>query len=296
MLPDKLLEKRLLLFLSLLLLSTANVHSQKAPAAVVHVQKIYKTADTLALTAHVFYTPATLRKKGNTALAFFHGGGWAFGKPDEFFNACRRYAEMGFVAVSFQYRLADDKNPGKGITPIDCVMDARSAMRWLRANAREFGVDPNKIVAGGQSVGGQLVLATAMIDTHNDTRDNLSISPVPNAMILWSGTVNTVEAWCDMLLGKKRDQIWSISPAHNLKPGLPPAIAFHGSADNTVAFWTAAFFARDMEKLGNHYALHRYEGRKHYLGEGNAHYATLFDEEILLKTDDFLKKFNLWSK
>jgi acetyl esterase len=290
--------KCFLLSFCLFLLSGYPGHSQGKQPAVVHVQKVYKTVDTLALTAHVFYSPAALKKKGKTALAFFHGGGWAFGKPEEFFNACRRYAEMGFVAVSFQYRLADDKDKSqdKKVTPIDCVVDARSAMRWLRENAREYGIDPAKIVAGGQSVGGQLVLATAMLDAHNDPRDNAAISPVPNAMILWSGTANTVTPWCDILLGNKRDQIWSISPAHNLKPGLPPAIAFHGSADNVVDFWTVGFFARDMKQLGNSFELHRYEGRKHYLGEGNDHYATLFDEEILLKTDEFLRKFKFWSK
>jgi acetyl esterase len=292
------MKKRLTAILSFLLFIACISEAQPAKEAVVHSRQVYKTLDTGQLIAHVFYTPSTLKKKNNTALAFFHGGGWAFGKPEEFFGACRRYAEMGLVAVSFSYRLVKDtsSNPDKKITPIDCVVDARSALRWLRSQAKAYNLDPNKIVAGGQSVGGQLALATAMIETYNDPQDDLKISPVPNAIISWSGTVNTIEPWCDLLLGNKRNKIHSISPAHNLKAGLPPVIAFHGSADTTVPFWTVAFFARDADKLGNHFELHKLEGRKHYLGEGNAYYATLFDEEILLRTDDFLSRFGFMNK
>lgn len=251
--------------LILQLFFSLNLLAQSVQEEVVHSRRIYKTVDSLELTAHVFYLPSTLRKKDNTGLAFFHGGDWAFGKPEEFFSACKRYASMGFVAVSFQYRLVPENGPASAtdVTPIDCVIDARSALRWLRANAKEFGIAPNKIVAGGQSVGGQLAWGTAMFEDHNDPRDNLSISPKPNAIISWSGTVNTVAPWCDRMLGEKRNKIWSISPTHQLRPGLPPAIAFHGTADEQVAFWTVGFFARDTQALGNYFELHSFEGRTH---------------------------------
>lgn len=287
------MKKAFLLILLIQSLFTFHLSAQTATEEIIHTEKVYKTIDTLGLTAHVFYRPSVLKKKGNTALAFFHGGGWAFGQPEEFFNACTRYASMGFIAVSFQYRLVKETGArsDEDVTPVDCVIDARSAMRWLREHAQEYGVDPDKIVAGGQSAGGQLAWATAMFEEHNDPGDNMDISPNPNAIIAWSGTVNTVAPWCDLMLGNKRDKIWSISPAHHLKPGLPPAIAFHGTADEQVPFWTIAFFQRDTQALGNHFDLHKYEGRSHYLGKEDPKYATLFDDEILLKTDDFLRRF-----
>ena len=266
--------------------------------SLVYTKKIYKQVDSTQLEVHIFYDPATFNKKPKAAIAFFHGGGWAFGKPSEFFGACRRYAAMGFVTFSFQYRLSIDKNgntPHPTITPIECVKDARSAMRWLRGHASDFNIDPKKIVAGGQSVGGHLTLSTAMIENHNETTDDLSISPVPNAMLLYSSCVNTMEAWCDRLMGSQREKIWSISPAHNVKKGMPPAAAFHGADDDTVPFWTVAFFEQDMKKLGNHFELHKYPGRKHYLGDVDKKYVTqyarLFDEQIMLVTDDFLRRF-----
>ena len=49
----------------------------------------------------IFYANEILGKKDNPAIAFFSGGGWAFGSPAEFHNACRRYAKKGFVSFSF---------------------------------------------------------------------------------------------------------------------------------------------------------------------------------------------------
>jgi acetyl esterase/lipase len=246
---------------------------------------------------HIFYDPAIVNKKLKPAIAFFHGGGWAGGNPSEFFGACRRYAALGFVTFSFQYRLSIDKKgeiPHPLITPIECVKDARSAMRWVRAHAREFNIDSERIIAGGQSVGGHLALSTAMIEKHNESSDDISVSPAPNAILLYSGTVNTMEAWCDMLMGKQREYIWSISPAHNVRKGLPPVAAFHGTDDDIVPLWTVVFFQNDMKKAGNHFELNRYPGRKHYLGDVDEkfvkQYSRLFDEQVLMDTDKFLKQ------
>ena len=72
-------------------------------------------------------------------------------------------------------------------------------MRWIRGNAALFNIDPGKIVAGGQSAGGQLALSTAMIENVNEASDNLDISPIPNAILLFSSSVNMMEAWADKL-------------------------------------------------------------------------------------------------
>ena len=202
---------------------------------------------------------------------------------------------MGIVTFSVDYRLSIDNGvtPHKTISPIECVMDARSAMRWVRANAAKFHIDPDKIVAAGQSAGGHLALSTAMIDEYNEKSDDLSISCRPDAILLFSACVNTVEGWCDRLLADRRSKIWSISPAHNIKAGLPPMIEFHGIDDEQVPKWTVQFFAGDMKQAGNYFEQHMFEGRKHYLGEGNPKYSRYFNDEILNTTDDFLRKFKL---
>jgi len=262
---------------------------------VIHIQEVYKTVDTFKLKIDIFYTNQSFERENNTAIVFFHGGGWAYGMPSEFFSTCERYADLGIVTFSVDYRLSIENGvtPSKTISPIEAVMDAKSAMRWVRENARKFHIDQNKIVAAGQSAGGHLALCTAMIDEYNEKSDDLSISSRPNAILLFSACVNAVEGWCDRLLADRRSKIWSISPAHNIKAGLPPMVEFHGTDDEQVPKWTVQFFESAMEKQGNYFEQHMYEGRKHYLGDGNQKYSRYYDDEILKITDDFLRKYNL---
>lgn len=247
--------------------------------------QVYKTIGDLKLKAHVFRPKDKTLDKAYPALAFFHGGGWVFGKPDEFFEACRRFARKGFVAVSFQYRLsinADGSYPHPDITPIESVKDVRSAMRWLRKNTEELGIDADRIVAGGQSAGGQLALSTALTDSINEASDDLSVSTVPAAILLYSSCVNTMEAWIDNLLGDRRKEIWSISPYHNLRAGMPPVLAFHGREDSTVPVYTIHHFRARMKELGNDFEFHLLPERDHYLGgPRDGPHAGYFDEGIL---------------
>jgi acetyl esterase/lipase len=262
---------------------------------VMHIQEVYKTVDTFKLKIDIFYTNQTIQKDNNTAIVFFHGGGWAYGTPSEFFTTCERYAKMGIVTFSVDYRLSIENGiaPSKRISPIESIMDAKSAMRWVRGNAGKLHIDRNRIVAAGQSAGGHLALSTAMIDDYNEESDNLSISCSPDAVLLFSACVNTVEGWCDRMLGDRRNKIWSISPFHNVRKGLPPMIEFHGTDDEQVPKWTVQFFESEMEKEGNYFEQHMYEGRKHYLGDGNQKYSRYYDDEILKITDDFLRKYKL---
>jgi acetyl esterase/lipase len=261
---------------------------------VIKEEKVYKTVAGKQLTAYMFYTPETQQKLMNPAIAFFHGGGWAYGSPTEFYSTCERYARKGFITFSFQYRLSvteDGKVPHPDITLVECVKDARSALRWVRENAPSFNIDPDRIVAGGQSAGGQLALSTAMFDNINESSDNMTVSPVPNALLLFSSNLNTMEAWADWLMGDRRSEIWSVSPYHNLKPGLPPAIEFHGTEDCMVPMYILNLFKDKTISLGNHFESIVFEGSGHYMGEEDGIYGKYFKEEILERTDEFLEKF-----
>jgi len=286
-----------LTFMSHCTIGTGQTMTSRAETGdqVMHIQQVYKTIDTFKLKVDIFYTRQSLERENNTAIVFFHGGGWAYGSPDEFFTTCERYAKMGIVTFSVHYRLSIENGvtPHKTISPIESVMDAKTAMRWIRENAGKFHIHRNKIVAAGQSAGGHLALCTAMIDDYNEESDNLNTSSRPDAILLFSACVNAVEGWCDRLLADRRDKIWSISPAHHIKPGLPPMIEFHGIDDEQVPKWTVQFFESAMKKEGNYFELHIYEGRKHYLGDGNPKYSRYYDDEILKITDDFLRKYDL---
>lgn len=288
-------------FQSIILLSCSAIFtfSYASTSKVERSERIYKRVDGISLKVDVFEIPQAGDTAARPAIAFFHGGGWVFGEPSEFHEACLRYASKGFVTFAFEYRLSinpDGTFPHPEITPVESVKDARSAIRWIREHAGQYAVDPEGIVACGQSAGGQLALSTALIDNVNEATDNLETSPVPTALILYSGTVNMVEAWADMLLDERRSEIWSISPYHNLKPGMPPAIQFHGRLDDQVAFWTVRFFKNKATRLGNDFELVEFKNRKHFLGDGDPEYGRYYDEEILKRTDAFLIELGILDK
>jgi len=292
-LPARRLGANFLVAASTLLITSAAHPSDLAPAQPPVDLRTYKRVAGQELQAAVFQPGPERPKEGRPAIAFFHGGGWVFGRPSEFHEAGRRYARLGFVTFAFQYRLsvkADGTYPHPDITLVESVKDARSAIRWVRANAAALGIDPHKIVVAGQSAGGQLAWSTALCDTINEAGDDPAISPRPDALLLYSGTCNTMEFWADLIMDKRRTEIWSVSPYHNLKRGLPPALAFHGNKDGMVPYFSVQLFAAKMRELGNPFELVTLEGRDHYLGEGNEKYARYFDEAILERTDAFLRQ------
>jgi acetyl esterase/lipase len=255
--------------------------------------KKYKKVDGYKLTVDIFSLPETPDKDNNPAIAFFHGGGWVFGSKEEFHGACKRYAAKGFITFSFQYRLSikeDGEYPHPDITLVECVKDAKSAVRWMRENAKKLKIDPSRIVVGGQSGGGQMTLGTALCDDINEDTDDLRFSAEPNAMLLYSSCYNTLEPWIDMIMADRRHEIWSVSPYHNIKKGMPPTLAFHGGKDCMVLYYSVEFFKWKMDELGNPFELITLDGRDHYLGEGNDFYSNLFDEGIMKRTDVFLEK------
>ncbi len=279
-------------FLIICLLFSASIWAQDNN--VIKEVKVYKTINGTSLKANMFYTAETMQKQNNPAIAFFHGGGWAYGSPSEFFTTCERYARKGFITFSFQYRLSvteDGTVPNPDITLVECVKDARSAIRWIKGHASSFHIDPDKVIAAGQSAGGQLSIGTALFDDINEASDDQSTSTVPAALLLFSSNLNTMEAWADWLMGERRKEIWSVSPYHNLRSGMPPAIEFHGTEDCMVPIYILNLFKEKTLAMGNHFESVVFEGQGHYYGDENGIYGKYYHEPVLERTDEFLKKF-----
>jgi poly(3-hydroxybutyrate) depolymerase len=94
------------------------------------------------------------------AVVFVHGGGFAFGSRSEYRSELLSWAEAGWVAASVDYRLQSSEEAGtQPIAAAQAVEDVGDALRWLIANASEYGVDTNRIVAMGGSAGGFTVLS-----------------------------------------------------------------------------------------------------------------------------------------
>jgi len=143
---------------------------------------------------------------------------------------------------------------------VDCVADAKSAIRWVRSNASRLGIDPNRIAAGGGSAGGHLAACTGVIPGFEDSSDASRVSSIPNALLLFNpalvlanieGEEPIPQEKQDELLERIGEDPKKISPAHHVKLGAPPTIIFHGRADTTVPYRTAEIFTEAMHKARN---------------------------------------------
>lgn len=233
-----------------------------------HLIKTYKTVDGYELDMHLFL-PATNNEQKRPLFIYFHGGSWAEGKPDYFFAAGEQYAKKGWVAAGVEYRIAYRH----GTLPFESVMDAKSAIRWLRQHADEYNIDTNRIVAYGNSAGGHLVLCTALVKNWNEDSDDLKISCVPNVLLVVSGVFDLTDStsWIRQdLRDNNRDEnlVKEISPNYLIEKGLPPTLIIHGTNDQNVPFSTAVEFVKKMKREGNSIEFHAIEGAGHYMWYG----------------------------
>ena len=199
-----------IIFSFLLFSNVVFVSGQIAPDKKV----VYKKIDSLELSLHLFFPENHSISDQIPALVFFHGGGWKGGSPSHFYNQARYFASKGMVAVSVQYRTEKANNT----TPIACVKDGKSAMRWIRGHASEYGINPNKIAAGGGSAGGNVAAATAVLEGFNESDDDLSVNCRPNALVLFNPVANNGPDGYGY--DRVKDYWKDFSPYHNLQQEL----------------------------------------------------------------------------
>ena len=272
----------------IVLLLSAAVISSRAAEPVPHV---YKKAADRELKLNAFNPPDWKAGDRRPAIVFFHGGGWVGGAPKQFLKHCEYLAARGMVAIEADYRhiAKGDKGP-----PLDCVHDAKSAMRWVRSHAKELGIDPNRIAAGGGSAGGHLAAFVGMVDGLDDPVDDLKISPKANALTLFNPVFDNGP---DQGWGRERvgDRYKEFSPAHNVSNDDPPAIVFLGTQDKLIPAAVAERFKANMEKAGVRCETRFYEGQGHgFFNPGKGGTDEYF-YQTLLETDKFLASLG-WLK
>jgi acetyl esterase/lipase len=192
------------------------------------------------------------------AVLFFHGGGWIGGSRTQFLDQSKYLAKQGVVCGLIEYRLLD---PDENEPPVVCIQDARSAMRYVRANAAQFGIDPNRIAAGGGSAGGHLAAYLGTTDGLDDPQDDLAVSARADAMLLFNPVYdNGPGGWGTERVG---DRYPEFSPLHNITPDDAPHVVFHGSEDHLIPAATVRRFRNLMAAVGVKSELRLYEGAGH---------------------------------
>jgi acetyl esterase/lipase len=228
--------------------------------------EVYKTVGDVKLNIYRFEPEGHQPAHKRAAIVFFFGGGWTGGSPQQFEHQCRYLASRGMVAMSADYRVRSRHN----VKVPQCIADAKSAVRWVRANAERLGIDPQKIAAGGGSAGGHLAAATGLIKGFDEPDEDQTISSVPNAMVLFNPAAALApfdgsRAFDPQRAAGLRERIGddpqAVSPAHHVHRGAPPTIIFFGTNDRLLA--GARYMQKRMEAEGNRCELRTWEGLPH---------------------------------
>ena len=197
--------------------------------------------------------------KPRPAIIVIHGGGWLEGDKSSFSTPRNRppgniidFATLGFVAASLNYRLSKE-------APFPAALhDCKCAVRWLRANAEKYRIDPALIGAWGNSAGGHLALMLGMVDKNANLEGDgpyQEYSSAVQAVVSDSGPIdllyqyehNQVKSAIGQFLGGApsgaRVAAYQLaSPINHISPQTPPLMLIYGGADTQVGVETADRF------------------------------------------------------
>ena len=217
----------------------------------VNANLTYLTASGVELKLDI-YRPRTAAAPLPTVV-FFHGGGWALrAKKEGAVLQMLPWIQRGWNAVNVEYRPS-------AVAPAPAALeDARCAVRWVARNAKQYNVDPDRIVTSGQSAGGHLALAAAMAPLNAGFDTPCPGTPVKVAAVVnWYGVwdfapiyEDTKYPWAITWIAGRKDVASHVSPITYARGGLPPTITIHGDADTIVPYQQGVQGTDTLKKAG----------------------------------------------
>jgi acetyl esterase/lipase len=228
---------------------------------------------------------AYLPEKGgpSPAVLVVHGGAWRMGNRKQLRGYAEALAKTGFVCFAIDYRLAPEhKFPAQ-------IEDCRSAVKWMRANAAHYKVDPKKLGAIGYSAGGHLV---SLLGTTGEapTKENGNVDTRLQVVVAGGAPTDfrwfpDKGKWCEFLMGGTLDTVpekfFAASSSAFVDKDDPPTFFFNGTEDTLVPLpWSQSCFGA-LKAAGVKAEFHKIEGA--------GHMQAAMDQEALEKAYEFLK-------
>ena len=254
---------------------------------------VYKKVDGHELKMNIFLPENHKASDNRPAIVFFFDGGWNGGSPSQFYPFCAHLAKKGVVAMSAEYRIKSKHKTD----PRACIKDGKSAIRWARANAKAYGIDPNRLAAGGGSAGGHVAAATGTDTKFIEEGEDSSVSSWPNALVLCNPVLDNGPNGYGH--SRVKDYWQGFSPMHNVNKQTPPSIFFLGSKDPLIPVSTGKKWEKIVADQGKVSELHVWEGQPHGFfnyGRSKRENGGVVFNEICQKMDAFLIKIKFLEK
>lgn len=271
----------IILGLALLLLRPASVPAQKKqdfklPDDVELIKDVeYGRGGERALKLHVL-RPKALPQEPMPVLVWIHGGGWQGGNKDSGIGRLAAYAQRGYFCATIEYRLS-----GEATFPSQ-IEDCKCAIRFLRAKAKQFNLDPERIGVWGSSAGGHLVAllgTSAYVKELEGKGGHAEFSSRVNAVCDFCGPTDLIRLAGDStgannpivkLFGgapkDKKDLADKANPITHLGKDAPPFLIVHGDEDKLVPLSQSELLETALKKAGVTVTLHVAKGQGHGLG------------------------------
>jgi acetyl esterase/lipase len=199
-------------------------------------------------------------------LVWIHGGAWGSGNKEGGVEGLLWFAQQGYVCATVEYRLSKE-------APFPAqIHDCKAAIRYLRANAARFGIDPQRIGVWGSSAGAHLA---ALLGTSGDTDqlDGLGGTPGVSAQVQavcdWFAPIDLLTVGHDetdqikhnaanspesKLIGgpvqENREKALRANPITYLSRNDPPFLVMHGDQDPTVPIRQSETFVKALRDTG----------------------------------------------
>ncbi|HVA45329.1 MAG TPA: alpha/beta hydrolase [Pirellulales bacterium] len=228
------------------------------------------------------YFPQSRSDKPLPLLIWIHGGGWSGGSKTEM--PFRNQLPRGYVAASIEYRFSQKaKFPAQ-------IQDCQAALRWLRANAEKYSIDPDRIGVGGASAGGHLAAlvgtsggkkAFPTVGGNLDQSDRVqAVCDIFGPTDFWTVIAqaneeknvknifewNNGDPYSNLIggkLGEDKEKCDAVSPVRYVSKDNPPFLILHGDHDALVPYAQSVELSDLLAKAGVEVTLQRLPGANH---------------------------------
>jgi len=224
---------------------------------------VFGTGGGRELRCDIFEPPPAV--KNGIGVLLIHGGGWSQGDRSQLKGYGVLLGRRGYTCIASEYRLT-----GEALWPAQ-IEDVKCALRYFRANAAEFGIDPERIVVSGNSAGGHLSLVaggTSAVSAFEGSGGNAE-QPTSVAAVIsfYPPTGLDRRSWGGMPSlfgpGAPVETLQQASPLTYATKDFPPTLLIHGNADEVVPAAEATNMYEALNAAGVPVEMHMFASQPH---------------------------------